>query len=161
MPDFKKAFSNARKLGLAQFSHNGKLYNTQVKNETNSLLQLPLTDKIRNESKQDKSLKHVNEFNTGLNPNELKEFHDWGIQRYGGLDNVLYEMGNYDLQGAWKDIKSGKIKFDPSNGHLPDTYKNQIIQLLVIRVSIIIQIISVVNGSKSEINGNSPHHSKP
>lgn len=40
-----------------------------------------------------------------------------------GHDNVLYEMGSYDLQGAWKDIKAGKIQFDPNTGHLPDTYK--------------------------------------
>jgi hypothetical protein len=32
-------------------------------------------------------------------------------------------MGSYDLQGAWKDIKAGKLKFDPQTGHLPDTYK--------------------------------------
>lgn len=121
--DFEIAFANARKQGLAQFSFNGKQYTTQQKEEPAKLLQLSLTDKIRNESAKDPSLKHVSNYNTGLNQDEFNEYWKWANDRYKGQDNVLYEMGAYDLQGAWKDIKAGKIKFDPQTGHLPDTYK--------------------------------------
>lgn len=121
--DFEIAFANARKQGLAQFSFNGKQYTTQLKEEPAKLLQLALTDKIRQESAKDPSLKYVSNYNTGLNQQEFNEFWNWANDRYKGHDNVLYEMGAYDLQGAWKDIKAGKIQFDPNTGHLPDTYK--------------------------------------
>lgn len=121
--DFEIAFANARKQGLAQFSFNGKQYTTQLKGEPAKLLQLSLTDKIRNESAKDPSLKFVSNYNTGLTQDEFNEYWKWANDRYKGQDNVLYEMGAYDIQGAWKDIKAGKIQFDPVNGHLPDTYK--------------------------------------
>ena len=121
--DFEIAFANARKQGLAQFTFNGKQYTTQLKEEPAKLLQLALTDKIRGEIQRDPSLKFVSNYNTGLTQDEFNEFWKWANDRYKGQDNVLYEMGAYDLQGAWKDIKAGKIQFDPVNGHLPDTYK--------------------------------------
>ena len=65
----------------------------------------------------------MSNYNTGLTKPEFDEYWKWANDRYKGHDNVLYEMGAYDLQGAWKDIKAGKIKFDPNTGHLPDTYK--------------------------------------
>jgi len=121
--DFEIAFANARKQGLAQFTFNGKMYTTQLKEEPAKLLQVALTDRIRNEVARDHSLKFVSNYNTGLTQDELNEFWKWANDRYKGQDNVLYEMGAYDIQGAWKDIKAGKIQFDPVNGHLPDTYK--------------------------------------
>lgn len=121
--DFEIAFANARKQGLAQFDFNGNQFTTQQKTEPSALLQLSLSDRIRKEKTQDPSLKYVSNYNTGLNKSEFNEFWNWANDRYKGQDNVLYEMGAYDLQGAWKDIKSGKIDFDPKNGHLPDTYK--------------------------------------
>lgn len=121
--EFEIAFANARKQGLAQFTFNGKQYSTQLKSEPTKLLQLPLTDKIRNLIQTDPSLKYVSNYNTGLTQQEYNQFWDWAKQRYGSQDNVLYEMGSYDLQGAWKAIKNKEIDFDPQTGHLPDTYK--------------------------------------
>ena len=121
--DFEIAFANARKQGLAQFTFNGKQYTTQLKEEPAKLLQLALTDKIRQESAKDPSLKYVSNYNTGLNQQEFNEFWNWAKQRYGDQDRVLYDMGAYDLQGAWKAIKNKEIDFDPQTGHLPDTYK--------------------------------------
>jgi len=68
-------------------------------------------------------LKNVTNYNTGLTKQELAQYYNWAAKKYGGESNILYEMGAYDLQGAWKDIRDGKIDFDPVNGHLPDTYK--------------------------------------
>jgi len=121
--DFEKAFAEARAKGLAQFTWNGKQYTTQLKEEPAKLLQLALTDRIRGEMQKDPSLKYVSNYNTGLNQQEFNEFWDWAKQRYGDQDRVLYEMGAYDLQGAWKAIKNKEIDFDPQTGHLPDTYK--------------------------------------
>ena len=121
--DFEIAFANARKQGLSQFSFNGKQYTTQQKEEPAKLLQLGLTPKIQQEMQRDPSLKYANQYNTGLSKPEFDEYWKWAKERYGDQDRVLYEMGAYDLQGAWKDIKAGKIKFDPQTGHLPDTYK--------------------------------------
>lgn len=121
--DFEKAFAEARTKGLAQFSFNGKQYTTQQAVEPAKLLQLSLTDRIKKEASQDPSLKYVSNYNTGLTQPEFNEFWNWAKQRYGNQDNVLYEMGNYDLQGAWKAIKNKQIDFDPQTGHLPDTYK--------------------------------------
>ena len=103
--DFEIAFANARKQGLAQFTFNGKQYTTQLKEEPAKLLQLALTDKIRGEMTKDPSLKYVSNYNTGLTQQEFNEFWNWAKQRYGDKDRVLYEMGAYDLQGAWKAIK--------------------------------------------------------
>jgi hypothetical protein len=121
--DFEIAFANAKKQGLAQFSFNGKQYTTQLKEEPTKLFQVALTDKIKSEITEDPSLKYVSNFNTGLTQDEFNDYWKWANDRYKGQDNVLYEMGAYDLQGAWKDIKAGKIKFNPKTGHLPDTYK--------------------------------------
>lgn len=121
--EFEKAFAKAREKKLAQFTFNNKEYSTQLKEEPEPLLQMKLTDKIKQEYKKDPQLKYVSDYNTGLNKNEFNEFWKWAKDRYGSQDNVLYEMGAYDLQGAWRDIKEGKIDFDPETGHLPDTYK--------------------------------------
>jgi hypothetical protein len=120
---FEKAFAKARAKGLAQFNYKGKQYTTQMKGESEKLLQLELTDKIRKEMAIDPSLRYVSNFNTGLTKQEFNEFLNWAKQRYGSKERILYEMGAYDLQGAWKAIKKGEIDFDPQTGHLPDTYK--------------------------------------
>ena len=99
------------------------MFTAQLKEEPIKLFQLAITDKIRQESIKDPSLKYVSNFNTGLNQQEFDEFWNWAKQRYGDQERVLYEMGNYDLQGAWKAIKNKEIDFDPKTGHLPDTYK--------------------------------------
>lgn len=121
--NFQRAFSTARNQGVAEFEFNGKQFNTQLKTEPIKLLQVSVTDKIREESLRDPSLKYVSNYNTGLTQQEYNEFYKWANDRYKGQENILYEMGAYDLQGAWKDIKDGKIQFDPQTGHLPDTYK--------------------------------------
>jgi len=121
--DFEIAFANARKQGLAQFTFEGKQYTTQLKGEPSKLLQLAMTDNIRKEVDKDINLRFVSNYNTGLKQDEFNEFWAWANKRYGGHDNVLREMGAYDIQGAWKDIRDKKIDFDPVNGHLPDTYK--------------------------------------
>lgn len=121
--DFETAFANARAQGVAQFSFNGKQYSTRLKEEQTGPLQLSMTDTVRKSAKGDPSLRNIENYNTGLTQPELDEYYSWANKKYGGYDKVLYEMGAYDLQGAWKDIKDGKIDFDPETGHLPDTYK--------------------------------------
>lgn len=135
--DFEKAFAEARAKGLAQFSFNGKQYTTQLKEEPAKLLQLALTDKIRNEAAKEPLLKYVSNYNTGLNQQEFNEFWNWAKQRRGTQDDVLWEMGNYDLQGYWKAAKQAELKrkqgqrledweqnlsLDPK-GHLIDMWK--------------------------------------
>jgi hypothetical protein len=80
-------------------------------------------NKAKQPKVQDPNMKYVSEYNTKLTPNEAKEFENWGINRYGSKENLLREMGSYDIQGAWKAIKNKEIDFDPVTGHLPDTYK--------------------------------------
>ena len=87
------------------------------------ILKVKTTDTIKKEAEKDPSLKFINQYNTGLNPNEFKEFYSWAKNKYGSHDNILREMGSYDIQGAWKAIKNKEIDFDPVTGHLPDTYK--------------------------------------
>lgn len=79
--DFEIAFANARKQGLAQFSFNGKQYTTQQKEEPAALLQLSLTDKIRQESAKDPSLKYVLNYNIGLTKPEFDEYWKWANDR--------------------------------------------------------------------------------
>lgn len=141
--DFEIAFANARKQGLSQFNFNGQQYTTQQKEEPSALLQLALTDKIKQEREKDPSLKYVLDFNTGLTKPELKDYWNWAVERAknkglkGTHDDVLYEMGNYDLQGyykAAKEIDAKRAKGLPledwendvsldTKGHLIDRWK--------------------------------------
>lgn len=121
--DFEIAYANAKKNGLAEFNFNGKQYNTGVKNEPKELYQMPLIENLAIEQEKNPRSKYVRQYNTGLTEKELEDFKKWGIKQYGSVDEIQNQLGDYDLQGAYKDIKSGKIKFDPKTGHLPDTYK--------------------------------------
>jgi hypothetical protein len=118
--DFEIAFANARKLGLAQFSFNGKQYTTQQKEEPAKLLQLALTDKIRANIGKDPELEMVSNYNTGLTQSEFNEFWKWANSKYGSQEAVLYNMGTYDLQGAWK---SGDVNKLDDRGHGGDKWK--------------------------------------
>ena len=135
--DFEKAFAEARAKGLAQFTFNGKQYTTQLKEEPAKLLQLALTENIKAASQKEPLLRHVSQFNTGLTQQEFNEFWNWAKQRRGTQDDVLLEMGNYDLQGYWKAAKQAELKrkqgqrledweqelsLDPK-GHLIDMWK--------------------------------------
>jgi len=80
--EFEIAFANARKQGLAQFAFNGKQYTTQLRKEPAKLLQLSLTDKIRNERAKDPSLKYVSNYNTGLTQPEFDEYYKWANDKY-------------------------------------------------------------------------------
>jgi len=119
---FSDEFRNALKQGLAEFEYKNKRYSTQLKGQ-DKLRQLQPDSRLLQEAKIDPSLANIQNYNTGLTPNELNEFQTWGIQNRGNKENLLREMGSYDIQGAWKDIKNKKIDFDPETGHLPDTYK--------------------------------------
>lgn len=97
----------------------------------NKFYQVSLSDKIKSEMNKDVSLLNVNKHNTPLNANEFNEFYDWAIKKYGNKDAILYEIGNYDLQGAWKDMKNGAEWYTQTisnpqlqgETHLPDIYK--------------------------------------
>lgn len=118
--DFEIAFANARKQGLAQFSFNGKQYTTQQKEEPAALLQLSLTNKIRGEIGKDPELQYVSNYNTGLTKPEFDKFWGWASKKYGNQESVLYNMGAYDLQGAWK---SGDVFNLDARGHGGDKWK--------------------------------------
>lgn len=83
----------------------------------------PVSKTIRKEMMDNPRLSNLENFNTPLSINEMNEFNKWASSKYGNSDEVLRQMGDYDLQGAWRDMKAGKIKEDPATGHLPDTYK--------------------------------------
>ena len=110
--DFEIAYANAKKNGLAEFNFNGKQYNTGVKNEPKELYQMPLIENLAIEQEKNPRSKYVRQYNTGLTEKELEDFKKWGIKQYGSVDEIQNQLGDYDLQGAYKDIKSGKIKFD-------------------------------------------------
>lgn len=58
-------------------------------------------------------------FNTELSPEEEFKFHDWADQVGNAQGrNVLDDLEDYDLRGAWKEGAQAA-----GNGHLPDTYK--------------------------------------
>lgn len=84
---------------------------------------VPANENIRKEMGSNPNLSNVEKFNTPLSINEMNEFYDWAKSKYGNEDEILRQMGSYDLQGAWRAMKSGQIKEDPATGHLPDTYK--------------------------------------
>ena len=86
-------------------------------------LKVKITDKIKKEAETDPELKYINQYNTGLNPDEFKKFYSWAKNKYGSHDNILREMGAYDIQGVWKLQNSGKSIVDPNTGHGPDTFK--------------------------------------
>jgi hypothetical protein len=87
------------------------------------VLKVKITDKIKKEAEVDPELKYINQYNTGLTPDEFKKFYSWAKNKYGSHDNILREMGAYDIQGAWKLQNSGKSIVDPNTGHGPDTFK--------------------------------------
>ena len=86
-------------------------------------LQIAINEQLKKEIEKDPRMRFANKYNTGLNPQEFYEFYNWAKNKYGSHENIVREMGDYDLQGAWKGIKNKKIDFDPVTGHLPDTYK--------------------------------------
>ena len=59
-------------------------------------------------------------YNTSLNYEQGQEFRTW-VERMSVEQgrNVLLDMYDYDLQGAWLD----GCAYDGRNGHMPDTYK--------------------------------------
>ena len=79
------------------------------------------SDKIKNNT-EDKSLEYLNKYNTPLTDYEYPKFLNWARIRYGSPDNLSMEMGNYDIQGAYRGIMNGEFTPD-SRGHLPDKYK--------------------------------------
>jgi hypothetical protein len=121
--DFGRSFKGAKSKGVAEFSWNGKPYSTMSSGEKEKLLQLAPSSKLWDKMSDDPSLRYVSQYNTGLSKPELEEFKQWAKKQYGSLDEALYEMGAYDLQGAWKAMKGKEIDYDPNTGHLPDTYK--------------------------------------
>ena len=70
-------------------------------------------------TQDDDPLDFTGRYNTPLNSKERKEFQKWAADQSEKLGrDVLRDLYDYDLQGAWKD---GFARSD--NGHLPDTYK--------------------------------------
>lgn len=68
----------------------------------------------------DPELKYVDKYNTPLSKDEFNDFYNWAIEKYGDVKNLLYEMGTYDIQGAWK---SGDVYKTDSRGHGTDKWK--------------------------------------
>ena len=56
-------------------------------------------------------------YNTTLSSEEEAQFQKWA-QQQGGEGDVY----DYDLRGAWKELKSGEMSED-ARGHLGDKYK--------------------------------------
>ena len=59
----------------------------------------------------------TDQYNTQLTPEEEREFQAWA--KAEGRERDVF---NYDLRGAWKELKSGTMSED-SRGHLGDKYK--------------------------------------
>lgn len=59
----------------------------------------------------------TNKYNTKLSPEEEKEYQSWA--KAEGRERDTYD---YDLRGAWKELKSGTMSED-ERGHLGDKYK--------------------------------------
>lgn len=59
----------------------------------------------------------TNKYNTKLTPDEEKEYQAWA--KAEGRERDTYD---YDLRGAWKELKSGTMSED-ERGHLGDKYK--------------------------------------
>lgn len=59
----------------------------------------------------------TNHYNTQLTPEEEREFQAWA--KAEGRERDVF---NYDLRGAWKELKSGTMSED-ARGHLGDKYK--------------------------------------
>lgn len=86
-------------------------------------IKLAIPQEILDQAKNDPRMKYVGEYNTKLTLPEMMEFHSWAKNKYGDHDSMLREMGDYDIQGAWKAQKSGQSIVDPVTGHWPDTFK--------------------------------------
>lgn len=71
------------------------------------------TDEITPVTAQDYSDK----FNTELTPEEEAEFQSWAKENNRERDSY-----DYDIRGAWKELKSGSMSED-ERGHLGDKYK--------------------------------------
>lgn len=59
----------------------------------------------------------TDQYNTQLTPEEEREFQAWA--KAEGRERDVF---NYDLRGAWKELKSGTMSED-ARGHLGDKYK--------------------------------------
>lgn len=59
----------------------------------------------------------TNRYNTKLSASEEREFQEWAIQQ--GRQRDTYD---YDLRGAWKELRGGTMTED-QRGHLGDKYK--------------------------------------
>lgn len=56
----------------------------------------------------------TDQYNTPLDDEEERRYHDWAAQNHREGDSF-----DYDMRGAWKQGERG----DPQTGHFPDTYK--------------------------------------
>jgi len=89
-------------------------------NKQERKLQVKVPEDMMELIQKDPELKYVRQYNTGLTEDEFKKFYDWGLKKYGNLENLIYEMGTYDVQGAWK---SGDVFKTDERGHGPDKWK--------------------------------------
>jgi len=88
--------------------------------ENSKKFQVKVPEKMMELIEKDPELRYVREFNTGLTQDEFYKFYEWGLKKYGNLENLLYEMGTYDVQGAWK---SGDVFKTDARGHGTDKWK--------------------------------------
>ncbi len=88
--------------------------------ENDKKFQFKIPEKMMGLIKKDPELRYLREYNTELTQDKFDKFYKWGLEKYGNLENLLYEMGTYDVQGAWK---SGDVYKTDSRGHGTDKWK--------------------------------------